>query len=269
MDETYGTSCVICVMCCVCMGICSLVSIYRCRCVTVATCVSACIGGSAPSLPWLSNRNRPMFCARCRIHLLFVWCHISCALVFRYHSCFMWCSTYHLPRGCNMLPSCARNSVITCFHAFHVVGLCCTGHSHMLLRVLCLCPFSTHGSKFLPLLSAMSDVNNTWRYSMHMLVSRISISLYLPDDVIVSMIVLSFSLPCVGFHSPVICTVASHLSRCAQIAVIQFSSMMAPAYCLYDCSNTLPVQPHSIWVKSIIMRMSFPVVSMQRRCPSR
>jgi hypothetical protein len=156
-----------------------------------------------------------------------------------------------------MLPS----SVIACFHAFHVVGLCCTGHSHMILSVLYLCPFSTHGSKFVPLLSAISDVKNTWRYSLHLLISHISTGLNLPDAVIISMIALSFSLPCVGFHIPVIFTVASHLSRCAHIAVIQFSSMMAPAYCLYDCSNTLPVQAHSIWVNSIIIRMSCPVVS--------
>jgi hypothetical protein len=37
MDDTYGTSCVIYVMCCVCMGVCSLISIYRCGWVTVAT----------------------------------------------------------------------------------------------------------------------------------------------------------------------------------------------------------------------------------------
>jgi hypothetical protein len=145
-----------------------------------------------------------------------------------------------------MLPSCANNSIIACFYAFHDVGLCCTGHSHMLLRVLYLCPFSTGGSKFVPLLSAMSDLKNTWRYSLHMLISRISAGLNIPDAVIVSMIALSFSLPCVGFQSPVTFAVASHLSRCDQIAVIQFSLMMAPAYCLYDCSNTLPVQPHSI-----------------------
>jgi hypothetical protein len=168
-----------------------------------------------------------------------------------------------------MLPSCANNSMIDCFHAFHAVGLCCTSHSHVILRVLCLCPFSTQGSKFLPLLSVISDVKNTWRYSLHMLISRISTGLNLPDAFIVSMIALSFSLPCVGFHSPVIFTVALHLSKCAQISVIQFSSMMAPAYCLYDYSNTLPVQPHSIWVKSIIIWMSFSVVSLQRKCPSR
>jgi hypothetical protein len=145
-----------------------------------------------------------------------------------------------------MLPSCANNSVIACFQFFHDVGLCCTGHSHMLLRVICLCPFSTHGSKFLLLLSAISDVRNTWRYSLHLLISRISAGLNVPDAAIFSMIAPSFSLPCVGFHSPVTFTVASHLSRCAQIAVVHFSSMMAPAYCLYDCSNMLPVQLHSI-----------------------
>jgi hypothetical protein len=168
-----------------------------------------------------------------------------------------------------MLPSYANNSVIACFHAFHAVGLCCTGHSHVLLRMICLCPFSTQGSRLLPLLSVISDVKNTWRYSLYMLISRISTDLNLPDAVIFSMIALSFSLPCVGFHSPVIFTVASHLSKCAQIAVIQFSSMMAPAYCLYDCSNTLPVQPHSIWMSSIIIRMSCPVVSLQHKNQSR
>jgi hypothetical protein len=142
MADTYGTSCVICVMCCVCMGVCSMISIYRCRWVTIATCVIACLSGSAPSLPWVTKRSRLMFCAWCRIHLLFVWCQSSCALVSRYHSCFVWCSTYQFPRGCSMLPSCANNSVIACFHAFHAVGLCCTGHSHMLLRVLSLSALS-------------------------------------------------------------------------------------------------------------------------------
>jgi hypothetical protein len=134
-----------------------------------------------------------------------------------------------------MLPSCTNNSVITCFHAFHAIGLCCNDNSHVLLRVLCLCPFSTQGSKFLLLLSVISDMKNTWRHILHLLISWISNGLNLPDAVIVSMIALSFSLPCVGFNSPVIFTVASHLSKCAQIAVIQFLSMMAPAYCLYDC----------------------------------
>jgi hypothetical protein len=116
-----------------------------------------------------------------------------------------------------MLTSCANNSVIACFHAFHAFGLCCTGHSHMFLRVLCLCPFSNHGSKFLPLLSAISDVNNTWRYSLYLLISHISAGLNLPEAMIFSMITLSFSLLCAGFHIPVIFTVASHLSRCAQV----------------------------------------------------
>jgi hypothetical protein len=119
-----------------------------------------------------------------------------------------------------MIPSCVKNYVITCFHDFHDVGLCCTGHYHMILRVLCLYPFSTHGSKFLPLLSAISDVKNTWRYSLNMLISHISAGLNLPGAVIVSMIALSFSLPCVGFHIPVTFIVALHLSRCAHIAVI-------------------------------------------------
>jgi hypothetical protein len=129
-------------------------------------------------------------------------------------------------------------------------------------------PFQHPYSKFLPLLSAISDVKNTWRYSLHLLISRIYAGLNLLEAVTVSM-PLSFYLLCVEFQSPVIFTVASHLSRCAQIAVIQFLSMMALAYCLYDCSNMLPVQPHSICVNSIIMRMSCPVVSWHRRCPSR
>jgi hypothetical protein len=139
-----------------------------------------------------------------------------------------------------------NNSTIACFHAFHDIGLCFTVHSHMLLRVICLCPFSTHGSKFVPMLSAISDVKNTWRYSLHMLIYRISAGLNLLDAVIVSMITISLSLPCVSLHIPVTFTMASYLSRCDQISMIQFSSMMAPAYCLYDCSNTLPVQPYSI-----------------------
>jgi hypothetical protein len=168
-----------------------------------------------------------------------------------------------------MLPSCTNNSVIASFHMFHAVGLCCIGHSHVILRVLSLFPFSTQGSRCLTLLSVISNVKNTWRYILHLFISLISTGLNLSDAVIVSMIALSLSLPCVGFHSPVIFTVAYHLSKCAQISMIQFSAMMAPAYWLYDCSDTLHVQPHSIWVTSIIIRMKFPVVSLQRKCPSR
>jgi hypothetical protein len=168
-----------------------------------------------------------------------------------------------------MLPSCTNNSVLACFHAFHYVGLCCTEHSHILLRMLCLCPFSTHGPNYFRLLSVMSDVKNTWRYTLHLLIYRISAGLNIPDAVIVSMIELTFSLPCVGFHIPATFTVASHLATCAQIAVIQFLSMMAPAYCLYDCSNVLTVEPLSICLNSIIMQVSCPVVSCHLRCPSR
>jgi hypothetical protein len=166
-----------------------------------------------------------------------------------------------------MLPSCG--SAITCFHAFHGGGIFCTSHSHLLLRMLCFFPFNTHGSKFLLMLSAMSDVKNTWRYSLHMLISHISAGLNSTDAVIFSIIALSFSLPCVDFQSSVTFTVDSHLSRCIEITVIQFLSRMAPELCLYDCSNTLPVQTLSIWVKSVIVRMSCPVVYWHPRCPSR
>jgi hypothetical protein len=153
----------LCDLCCVRIRVCSLISRYRCRWVTVMTCVSAFLGGSASSVPRVAKRSRPMFCAWCLVHLSFVWCHGSCDLVSRYRYCFVWCSGYQAPRVCSMLPSCANSSVIDYFHAFHAVGLCCTGHSHMLLRVLCLCSFITQDSKVLPLLSAMSDAKNTWR----------------------------------------------------------------------------------------------------------
>jgi hypothetical protein len=119
------------------------------RCIDVTATCDSCAWRSA-SCPTGSNRKHPKVISACWNHFPPSHCHIFIALQLIYHRCWRFCFLYHCPRCCVRAPSHDNTLSTAYFHAFHDVGLCWTGHSHLLL-LLCLCPCLTQFSILCPL----------------------------------------------------------------------------------------------------------------------
>jgi hypothetical protein len=125
------------------------------RCIDVTSTCDSCVPvWHLASLSTVLNRKRPKVSGACWNHFPPSHCHRVLYLQLRYHRCWWWCFLYNGPSCCVRTPLHEKTLSTACFHAFHDVGLCWSGHSHLLLR-FCLCPCFTQSSMLYPLWSVM------------------------------------------------------------------------------------------------------------------
>jgi hypothetical protein len=121
------------------------------RCLDISVTCDSCVPAwRSDSCPTGSNRKRPKVIGACWNHFPPSHCHRVLALQSRYHHCWWSCSLYHCPRCCARVPSHDNTSSTASFHSFHVISLCWTGHSHLML-MFCLCPCLTQSPMLRPM----------------------------------------------------------------------------------------------------------------------
>jgi hypothetical protein len=208
----------------------SVMVMYLCYIDVTATCDSCVLAWHLDSSPTVSNRKRPKVSGACWTHVPHSHCHRVLPLQSRYPRCCCFlCCIYHFPSCFVRMPSHDSTSSTACFHAFHDVGLCLTGHYHLLFR-FCVCPWFTQSSMLCLLWSTMSDRNNTCKSSRHLFISCSSRMVDIPGAVIRSIIAISPSLPGYGVQSPLIWILVAYSWRCDHISFFHFLSMIFSRY---------------------------------------